>query len=355
MTRLRVAVLGAGIGREHVEGYLANPDRFDVAVICDLDADRAAPLLERTGAEHTSSIAEAIGRTDVDVVDVCLPPRLHKATILDALAVGKHVICEKPLAASLADVDVIEAASIAADRLVIPIFQYRFGNGIGRLLGLVDAGLTGRALVATLETHWNRRAAYYDVAWRGRWDTELGGAVVGHAIHVHDLVVRVLGPIARVQAMLDTRVNEIEVEDCAALGFTMASGALVTSSVTLGSARDQSRLRFCFADLTAESSLDPYNPGTSPWTFQARRRSAQAAIDEVVDDHVDHDEGFARQLALTHAAIVDGAAPPVSLADARSSIELITAIYAAARSGRSVDLPLPADADGYEGWLPDSV
>ncbi len=354
MTRLRVAVLGAGIGSEHVEGYRANPDRFEVTVVCDLDARRAAPLVERTGADHVSSIAEAIARPDVDVVDVCLPPRLHKSAILDALAAGRHVIAEKPLVASLADVDEIEVASQAADRLVIPIFQYRFGAGIGRLGHLVDAGLAGRPLVATLETHWNRPASYYDVAWRGRWETELGGAVVGHAIHIHDLVVRVLGPIARVQAMLDTRVNAIEVEDCAALGFTMANGALVTSSVTLGSARDQSRLRFCFADLTAESGLDPYNPGTAPWTFRARDRAGQAAIDEALTGYVDHVEGFARQFELAADAIVGDADPPVALADARASIELITAIYAAARTGHTIDLPLDADAPGYGGWLPDS-
>ncbi|NJO38436.1 MAG: gfo/Idh/MocA family oxidoreductase, partial [Rhizobiales bacterium] len=50
----------------------------------------------------------------------------------------------------------------------------------------------------------------------------------------------------------------------------------MTSSVTLGSADDRSRLRFCFSELTAESGTEPYNPGTAPWTFAARPPAGQA-------------------------------------------------------------------------------
>ncbi len=142
---------------------------------------------------------------------------------------------------------------------------YRFGNGLSMLVELLDTGLGGKPLVATVETHWNRLSDYYDVEWRGQWATELGGAIVGHAIHNHDLVCGVLGPVASVQAELATRVNPIETEDCASILCRMQSGALVTSSVSLGSAVDQSRLRFCFEHLTAESSRDAHNPATAPW------------------------------------------------------------------------------------------
>src|SRR5690606_23848314 len=71
----------------------------------------------------------------------------------------------------------------------------------------------------------------------------------------------------------------IEVEDCAALAIRMQSGALVTSSVTLGAADDTSRLRFCFEGLTAESGRLPYRPAEDRWTFTARAPAAQAAID----------------------------------------------------------------------------
>lgn len=355
--RLRVAIIGAGIGAAHLEGYLANPERFAVTVICDLDAERAAPLIASSNADYVASLDEAIQRTDVDIVDICLPPKLHKSAIVDALARGKHVVCEKPLVGSLEDLDEIEAAAAGVNQpampVVMPVFQYRFGQGIGQLVHLVGKNLAGRPLVATLETHWNRDAAYYAVPWRGQWETELGGAIVGHAIHIHDLLVRVLGPAARVQARLATAVNPIDVEDCAAILIETAGGALVTSSVTLGSAGDHSRLRFCFTDLTAESGTDPYNPGTAPWTFQVRSSAGREKIDAALADYIPHREGFARQFELLHRALTDGAPLPVSLDDARASLELITAIYQADVTGRVVDLPLERSAAGYTGWRPD--
>ncbi|MEM9626144.1 MAG: Gfo/Idh/MocA family oxidoreductase [Pseudomonadota bacterium] len=352
--RYKVAIVGAGIGAAHLDGYLANPDLFDVTVIGDLDAERAAPLVARSGAAYVPSLDDLVGRGDVDIIDICLPPKLHKSAILAGLAADKHVVCEKPLVGSLADLDEVEEAATRAGRLVVPVFQYRFGRGIEQLVHLMDRGLAGRPLVATLETHWNRDAAYYAVPWRGKWESELGGAIVSHAIHIHDLLVRVLGPVKSVQAKLATSVNPIEVDDCAAIIMETESGALVTSSVTLGSADDRSRLRFCFSDLSAESGFEAYNPGTSPWTFQARAPATQAAVDEVLLDCAPAQERFARQFALMHAAITDGVPPPVELADARRSLELITAIYESNAKGMAIDLPLNCNAPGYHGWRSDA-
>ncbi len=135
--------------------------------------------------------------------------------------------------------------------------------------------MTGRSLVASIETHWNRLPDYYDVRWRGRKATELGGAMLGHAIHPHDLLTFTLGPVRRVFAKVATRVNAVETEDCAAICLEMASGALVTSSVTLGAAEEMTKLRFCFADLTAENpGVPPYRPAEGEWRFIARGAAA---------------------------------------------------------------------------------
>ena len=184
-----------------------------------------------------------------------------------------------------------------------------------------------------------------------KWATELGGVIVGHAIHSHDLLVKVLGPAKRVQASLATSVNPIEVEDCAAIIIETEDGALVTSSVTLGSAADHSRLRFCFSHLTAESGTIPYNPGASPWTFTARAPADQAAIEAALVDYPSHVEGFARQFELLHEAIADNGTLPVNLADARASLELITAIYQADAERQAMDLPLDQHAPLYNGWI----
>jgi len=93
---IRVAILGAGIGAEHLAGYRALPDLFDVALICDLDLDRAQTV---AGEVPISVDAEtAITDPTIDLIDICLPPHLHVPMSLKALAAGKHVVCEKPLA-----------------------------------------------------------------------------------------------------------------------------------------------------------------------------------------------------------------------------------------------------------------
>ena len=157
---------------------------------------------------------------------------------------------------------------------------------------MIAAGVTGsRWSPASRPT--GTAPAYYEVPWRGRKATELGGAIISHVIHAHDLLTFTLGPVRRVFARLATRVNPIETEDCAAIVLEMASGALVTSSVTLGAAEELSKFRFCFADLTAESpGTPPYRPAEGEWRFIPRGQRGQAEIDAALRDFVPRQEGF---------------------------------------------------------------
>ena len=354
-SRRRVAILGAGVGAEHLRGYAALPERFEVAVICDRDAERARALAAAApGAAVASSVEAVLSDPAVDVVDVCLPPHLHARTVLDALAAGKHAVCEKPLALSLADVDRMAEAARLAGRRVAPVFQYRFGIGAARLRALLDAGIAGRALAASLETHWNRDAGYYAAAsWRGVRSEEGGGAVLGHAIHLHDLLITFLGPAVRVAALTATRVNPVEVEDCAAIALEMESGAVATSSVTLGAADDTSRLRLVFEGLTVESGRSPYAPAAEPWTFTARAPAPQKDVDAVLaETPAPRRSGFAGFFEAFADALDGRPGAAATLADGRRSIELATAIYHAAATGRTVRLPLAADHPGYHGWPP---
>ena len=131
---------------------------------------------------------------------------------------------------------------------------------------------------------WKRTAAYYAVPWRGKWETELGGVLVTHAIHSHDIMTYLMGPIASVFSRRATRVNPIEVEDCAVASLQMKSGALVSLAATLGSQVEISRLRFCFEHVTFESSLAPYSPGDDPWTITPASPEAEGRIAEALAD-----------------------------------------------------------------------
>src|ERR1700754_5137057 len=108
----KVAVIGLGIGRSHiVEGYLPHPDRFEVAILCDLNDERLNAVGDEFGISgRTKDFAAVLAMPDIDIVDICTPPGSHFELILQALAAGKHVVCEKPLVGSLADVDAVMEA-----------------------------------------------------------------------------------------------------------------------------------------------------------------------------------------------------------------------------------------------------
>ena len=351
--RLRVAVVGAGIGARHVEGYNANPDLFEVKVICDRDQARAAALAREVtgGASVHGDFDDALlGRGDIDVIDICLPPFLHADAVTRSLRAGKHVICEKPLVGSLAAVDALEAVVRETGRLLMPVFQVRFGNGLARAQHLLRSGAAGRVYLTTAQTHWSRGADYYAIKWRGTHAYELGGAFLGHAIHIHDMLTSLLGPVRRVSAMMTTRVNPIETEDCGGATLEMADGSIAVLSVTLGSADEVSRLRVMCENVTMEAHGDVYASSKEPWHFIPKAPKDQAWLDAALAGAPAGSEGFTRQFAEFHAAVSNGTPPPVTVAEARTSLELITAIYHSARTGERVELPLAPSHAGYNGW-----
>ena len=248
---VKVAIVGAGIGAEHFQAYLQLPHLYCVRVVCDLDENRAQGIATAHGVAVTASMQQVLEDNTIDLVDICLPPHAHLQASLAALKHGKHVICEKPLVSSVAEADQLIAVLNESSKKLFPVFQYRYGPATAQLQALIDAGLAGKAYAASIETHWCRGADYYQVPWRGTFAGEQGGAVLCHAIHNHDLLCRFFGPVKRVSAMITTRVNPIETEDCAAISVEMCEGSLATSSITLGAASDTTRLRFCFEKLTA--------------------------------------------------------------------------------------------------------
>ncbi len=346
---IKVAIIGGGIGGEHLAAYRAVPE-FQVTLIVDRDEDRRMRLCG-SFIKSSSEIEDAL-QSDVDVIDICLPPDLHVEVALRALKAGKHVICEKPIATSLADMDRLLEAKEQAQKRLFPVFQYRYGPAFSKLQALIDAGLTGAPRAASLETHWSRAADYYDVDWRGTWAHEKGGAILCHAIHSHDLLARFMAPIENVHAKLATLINPIETEDSAALSFQLKGGALATSSVTLGAAQDESRIRLVYEKLTATSGSLPYSPALSGWTFTARDAEDQAAVDDCVKKAPKMRAGFEGFFGEVAKALNGQDNSAVSMAEGRASIELTTAIYASDRSGHSQSLPIQSDHALYAGWQP---
>ena len=356
MSKYQVAIIGTNIGAKHFEDFQKVSDKFNVHTVCGLTKDSIENILPANSNTNISlNFEDVLKIKEIDIVDICLPPHLHFSACKKSLEAGKHVICEKPLVSSLEEIDQLKEISNKTGKTIFPVFQYRYGPGFSKLKALIKSGVAGKPLVASLETHWNRGKEYYSKAWRGTWEGEQGGAILSHSIHIHDLVSMILGPVSNVFAKLTTRVNDIEVEDCAALSIEMENGALVTSSITLGAANDTSRLRFCFEGVTVESGASPekpYNPADDEWKFISRTPIKQKQIDEILSK-VEETKSWYAGMFDEIANKLDGKnSDEVTLLDARKSLEFVTAVYNSSRFKRDINLPINNDNPFYSSWLP---
>jgi len=350
-----VAVVGGGIGRSHiVEGYEPNKDRFKVLAVCDLDAGRRDGLADEFGVERrVEKFDELLAMDDLDIIDICTPPMVHHPMVMAALRAGKHVICEKPLVGSLAQVDEVIAEEAKSRGKLMPVFQYRFGNGIQQAKAIIDAGIAGKPYVGTVETLWRRGPDYYEVPWRGKWKTELGGVLMTHAIHPHDIFTYLMGEPKSLFGRVATRVNAIEVEDCISASVEMESGALGSFTATLGSADEISRIRLAFENVTIESDHEAYNPGKALWKILPRNDAAKAAIEKLLANWVDVPSRFTTQMRLFWDAL-EGIGPmPVTSADSRRALEIVTAFYHSSETHTEVQFPVGAAHPKYRSWLPE--
>lgn len=351
---LTVAVVGCGIGRAHiVEGYLTNPGRFRVLAVCDLDSARLDALAAEFGIERKTTVFDdLLAMDDIDIIDICTPPSVHYSQIIAALAAGKNVVCEKPLVGSLSDIDEVIAAEGRSKGKLMPIFQYRYGDGAQKAKKIIQSGIAGKPFVGTVETYWQRLPEYYAVPWRGKWATELGGVLMSHAIHNHDMLMWLMGRPKSLYGRVATRVHAIEVEDCISGSLELASGALVSLTATLGAQEEISRLHLAFENVTFESSHFPYALGDEPWRMVPRDTKVQAEIDALLADWQPVPRRFAGQMRDFHTAIVEDGAPPATTTEARAALELVAAFYHSARTRQEVAFPLGPDHPCYRTWIP---
>ena len=192
-TRRAVAVIGAGdMGARHARHWAATGAR--VAVVCDPDAARAEDLAATYGARAAADPIEAVALPGVDVVSVCTPTYLHAPVAVAALEAGRDVLCEKPVALTLADADAMAAAERSSGRRLRIGFMRRFDPVWRRVES--DVAELGAPVMAqaTLAAGVRPKLLMHDARANG-------GPVIDMACHLFDRWERVFGvPPVRISA-----------------------------------------------------------------------------------------------------------------------------------------------------------
>lgn len=195
----RIGVVGCGtIGTRLAETFAAH-DRTTVWGACDVDADRAESFAADYGAAAFTDHERLVERDAVDAVYVGVPPTAHVEVATDALAAGKHVLCEKPLAETADAGERLVAAERASDRVTGVNLPFRYTPGFRELRDRVLAGELGE--IRRIDLHfrfpqWPRE--WQDVSWLE--SREQGGPTREVGTHFLFGVQELFGPIDRVDA-----------------------------------------------------------------------------------------------------------------------------------------------------------
>ena len=361
MTKIRAAIIGTGnIARSHVRGLRAHGDRAVLIAVLDVDLARAAAFATEHGiAGVYTDRAKFFSEARPDLVHICTPPNFHAALAIAALEAGAHVLCEKPLCASLAELDLIQAAEKRTGRFCATVFQMRYGSSVRHVKAAIDAQTLGRPLVAICHTLWFRNAAYYEVPWRGKWSNELGGPTVGHGIHLMDQMLYLLGEWTTVRAIARTADRAIEVEDLSVALVEFTSGCVATVINSILSPREETYLRLDLQQATIELR-HLYGYDNSSWRFTpapsatADAQSATVSTPVSPGPHVVNSTAAAGYAALCALPTPDvpanhtvqigeiltdaasGTPPLTAGVQARRTIELLTAVYKSAFTGQVI-------------------
>lgn len=214
-----VAIIGAGAIAEsaHIPGYQRLAD-VSIAAVMDVNIDRAQRMADKFGiGRATDRIEDIVADSAIDAVSVCSPNRFHAEQAIAALRGGKHVLCEKPMALTVADAEAIANAAQESGKRLMVGFTHRFLRANQWIKKQLDDGVIGQ--LYSIRARYAHNGPYESWGAVSGWffDPELagGGALLDMGIHAIDLMRFFAGEVARVDGRIHTYKHSIPVEDYA--------------------------------------------------------------------------------------------------------------------------------------------
>lgn len=359
---INVAIIGVGaIAPAHIKAYLEFPERCKIVALCDIYPEKAEAGARRFNldADIYDDHRKMMERDEIDLVSVCTPPYTHAEISINFLNAGKHVICEKPMAASLEECDAMNKAAEKRGKILSIIAQNRFSTPMMKLKKILESELIGPVVHAQIDSFWWRGYSYYNLWWRGTWEKEGGGPTLNHAVHHIDIFRWMNGMPSEITAVMSNAAHDnAEVEDISiAIGrYDNGRLAQITSSVIHHGEEQQ----LIFQGKKARVSV-PWKVSASKAKengFPERDLELEEELDKMYQDlpglkyefHTGQIEDVLSAIEGKKEVLVDGK-------EGRETLELITAIYESASTGKTIRLPLGKESLFYtrEGILKNAL
>lgn len=328
---VRVGLIGAGgIGRTHAAS-LGALDGVEITAIADVVADRAEALAADCGAKaftHHHDLLDV-----VDAVYVCSPPTAHREQVTAAVAAGRHVFCEKPLAVTLEDGRaIVEAVSPGGVHAMVG-FNNRFRAPFRRLRQLLRSGELGDMVSA-----WITRVEPSTPALGPNWRTTPGlacGVTIESASHDIDFVRWALGEVVAVAGGTASSLPELPgYDDTLNALMWLDEGAAVSITISWTAAIGTSSRGIVGTD-GAACLIGPHM-----WRLTELRwaRSGEDETVEPIDEREGADLGYMAESRHFVECIRQDRAPEITVEDGLAALEVSLALKTAAAHGRVVRL-----------------
>ena len=339
---MKIGIVGGGnISDTHARAAAAIPG-VEIVACVGANRERTARLAAPYGARVYDDYDQFLGHGPMDMVAIGSPSGLHAEQGIAAAKRGLHVLSEKPLDITTKRADDLIAACERAGVKLGVFFQDRLRPAVIEIKRMIDSGELGTPVMIAGRVRWYRPPEYYSGSkWRGTWALDGGGALMNQAIHTVDLVQWMFGPVARVSASVATRIHKIEVEDTAAAVIDFASGAIGTIEATTSLYPGYPRrleVTGSRGTLVLEDDklvrVDVQSSASAPAAAAPAAAPPENASSPVVSDASAHQ----RVIADFVRAIQNNTIPSCDGREGRRSVQLVEAIYAAARSRQPVTL-----------------
>jgi predicted dehydrogenase len=344
-----IGIIGCGvIAPIHAESFQHIPG-VRVAWACDLVKAKAEAFAQKFSIPSvTADLRAVLDDAAVDCVSICTDHASHARIAVDALAAGKHVLCEKALAASTAGLDSMVEAQRRHPRLVFSgILQHRFDTLNRSLKRLCDDGVLGTPLSCSVRLDCLRENEYYTAdRWRGTWAQEGGSVLINQAIHFVDIAAGLMGGALSVSGHWTNRAHQgvIETEDTAAASLQYANGAVGTIEATTANRVQQweplLRLAGTGGTIEIRNTMVTRVELASAEVTQ-RVRAELAACEETERTFPGKSYYGTRhptQIADFVDAVRQGTPPFVTAEQARHCVDIALAVYESQKKGKRIEI-----------------